>query len=110
MVDDGSRAPPPIPAGGGLDVRLVRQPRCGFGLARARNRGAREARHEILVFLDGDMIADDALVAAHARWHHAVADAVTFGFRSDADTAGVDAAAVRAGAPRGALGVARLGS
>ena len=78
-------------------MRLVRQARRGFGLARARNRGACEARHEILVFLDGDMIADDALVAAHARWHHAVADAVTFGFRSDADTAGVDAAAVRAG-------------
>ena len=97
VVDDGSRAPPPIPAGGGLDVRLVRQPRRGFGLARARNRGAREARHEIVVFLDGDMIPCDGLVAAHARWHHAVADAVTFGFRSDADTAGVDAAAVRAG-------------
>ena len=99
VVDDGSRAPPPIPAGPGLDVRLVRQPRRGFGLARARNRGAREARHEILVFLDGDMIPGDGLVAAHARWHHAVADAVTFGFRSDADTAGVDAAAVRAGTP-----------
>ena len=98
VVDDGSRAPPPSPAGPGLDVRLVRQPRRGFGLARARNRGASEARHEILVFLDGDMIPDDGLVAAHARWHHAVADAVTFGFRSDADTAGVDAAAVRAGA------------
>ena len=99
VVDDGSRAPPPIPAGGEVDVRLVRQPRRGFGLSRARNRGAREARHEILVFLDGDMIADDGLVAAHARWHHAVGDAVTFGFRSDADTAGVDAAAVRAGVP-----------
>ena len=99
VVDDGSRAPPPIPARPGLEVRVVRQRRCGFGLARARNLGAREARHEILVFLDGDMIAEDGLVAAHARCHHAVADALTFGFRSDADTAGVDAAAVRAGVP-----------
>ena len=99
VVDDGSRAPPPTPARPGLAVRVVRQRRCGFGLARARNLGAREARHEILVFLDGDMIADDGLVAAHARWHHAVADALTFGFRSDADTAEVDAAAVRAGVP-----------
>ena len=95
VVDDGSPSPPPVPPGCPLQVRVVRQERRGFGLARARNAGARAARHGILVFLDGDMIPDAPMLAAHARWHHAVADALTLGFRARLDGPPPDAAAVR---------------
>ena len=106
VVDDGSRTPPRL-APSSLAVRLVRQEDRGFGLARARDTGARAARHDILVFLDGDVVADEGLVAAHARWHHAVADAVTVGFRAHVDPAGVDAAAIAsAGCVAGLFGKA----
>ena len=95
VVDDGSRSPPRIAAPGGLDISLVRQEHRGFGLARARNNGALAARHDILVFLDGDMIADPGMLEAHARWHHAVADALTLGLRTSVDTDDLDAAAIR---------------
>ena len=92
VVDDGSEPPLAAPRGP-LDVRLVRQPR--RGLAAARNAGARAARHAILVFLDADLLARESLVEAHARWHHAVADALTLGFCAYADPAGLDAGTVR---------------
>ena len=79
VVDDGSR-PPLAPPASPLEPRVVRLEDRGFGLARARNAGARAARHDILVFLDADIVAAPGLVAAHARWHHAVADALTLGF------------------------------
>ena len=95
VVDDGSRPPLRVPACTALPVRIVRQERRGFGLARARNAGARAASHDILVFLDGDVIAEAGLIAAHARWHHAVADALTLGFCAHVSAEGLDAAAVR---------------
>ena len=94
VVDDGSRealAPPATP----LNLRVVRQSRRGFGLARARNTGARAAAHDILVFLDADVIAGAGLIGAHARWHHAVSDALTQGFCACVSAHGLDAAAVR---------------
>ena len=94
VVDDGSREPLVAPATP-LDLRVVREERRGFGLARARNAGARAAAHGILVFLDCDVIAEAGLIAAHARWHHAVSDALTLGFCAYVSSAGVDAAAVR---------------
>lgn len=110
VVDDGSQFPLRRPASS-LEVRVVRQERRGFGLARARNNGARAATHDILVFLDNDMIPDAGLLAAHARWHHAVADALTFGFRNVAP-ARVDAEAVRrhAGPLRDLLGAEECSS
>ena len=105
IVDDGSEPPlphpdpgVPVPAELGpapLDVKVVRQARRGFGLARARNAGARAAAHPILVFLDGDVIPESGLLAAHARWHHAVCDALTLGFCAYVSAAGVYAGAVR---------------
>ena len=95
IVDDGSRFPLSVPPSTPLDVRIVRQERRGFGLARARNAGARAAAHGILVFLDGDIVAEAGLLAAHARWHHGVSDALTLGFCPCVSVAGIDAEAVR---------------
>ena len=95
VVDDGSRTPPSIPAGTGLDIAVIAQQRRGFGAGRARNLGARAARHDILVFLDADIVAGRRLLEAHARWHHAVTDALTLGLRTFVDAAGVDAGAIR---------------
>jgi ABC-type polysaccharide/polyol phosphate transport system ATPase subunit/GT2 family glycosyltransferase len=53
VVDDGSRDRTADEVATFTDVRLVRQPHRGAGAA--RNRGAGEARGEILVFLDADM-------------------------------------------------------
>jgi GT2 family glycosyltransferase len=89
VVDDGSTPSLAVPAATELAVRVVRQPRRGFGLARARNRGARAAAHEILVFLDADLVAAEGLLAAHARWHGAVSDALTLGFCAYADVDGL---------------------
>ena len=95
VVDDGSDPPVQPPADTRLDLRVVRQPRRGFGLARARNTGARAASHDILVFLDGDVIAEAGLIRAHARWHHAVGDALTQGFCAFVSADGIRADAVR---------------
>ena len=102
VVDDGSEPPIAAPASSPLDVRVVRQERRGFGLARARNTGVRAAAHSVLVFLDGDVIPEAGLLAAHARWHHAVSDALTLGLCAYVSAAGIEAAAVRD--RRGSLG------
>jgi peptidoglycan/xylan/chitin deacetylase (PgdA/CDA1 family)/glycosyltransferase involved in cell wall biosynthesis len=58
-----------------VPLRVVEQERAGASAA--RNRGAAEARGEILLFLDDDMEADPGLLAAHERRHRAGgADAV----------------------------------
>ena len=94
IVDDGSEPPlsrPPTP----LDVTVVRQERDGFGAPRARNTGARAAAHDILLFLDADMLPETGWIAAHARWHHFVSDALTLGFHAHVSVVGVDAEAIR---------------
>ena len=98
VVDDGSDPPLRAPRDTALDLRLLRQPRRGFGLARARNAGARAARHDTLLFLDSDIIAEAGLVAAHARWHQAAGDALTLGFCACVDVDGISAGDIRAAA------------
>ena len=95
VVDDGSEPPLERPEHNSLDLRVIRQPRDGFGLAQARNAGVLAAAHDILVFLDSDVIAEAGLIRAHARWHHAVVDALTVGFCNYVAPVGLDAAAVR---------------
>ena len=81
VVDDGSDPPLRAPSSP-LEVKVVRQERRGFGVARARNTGAEAAAHDILLFLDSDMLVEADWMAAHARWHHVVSDALTAGFRA----------------------------
>ena len=95
IVDDGSRTPLAAPADSPLEVRVVHQEDRGFGLARARNTGARAADSEILVFLDCDMMPEAGWLAEHARWHHAANDALTLGFRTHVEVDGIDAGMVR---------------
>ena len=95
IVDDGSRPPLTRPPDTPLEVKVLRQEDRGFGLARARNTGARAASHDILVFLDSDVIAEAGLLAAHARWHHVVSDALTVGFCAYVSVAGIDAGTIR---------------
>ena len=95
IVDDGSEPPLSCPPSTSLDVKVVRQERRGFGLARARNNGARAAAHGILLFLDSDMMAEANWMAAHARWHHAVSDALTLGLHTHVAMDGINAEAIR---------------
>jgi glycosyltransferase involved in cell wall biosynthesis/peptidoglycan/xylan/chitin deacetylase (PgdA/CDA1 family) len=53
---------------------VVEQP--NGGASSARNRGATEARHDVILFLDDDMIAEPDLLEQHARLHREGADAV----------------------------------
>lgn len=95
IVDDGSSPPLEAPCGSPLSIRVVHQQDLGFGLARARNTGARAASNAILVFLDCDMMPEAGWMSAHARWHHAAGDVVTLGFRAHVDVSGIDAGTVR---------------
>ena len=95
VVDDGSPEPLEQPRKTPLDVKVMRQEDLGFGLARARNTGVRAAAHDILLFLDADMLPEAEWLAAHARWHHAVPDAMTQGFRAHVPVDGVDAETIR---------------
>ncbi len=72
VVDDGSTdntRPMVEEAAGkcGFEVRYMRQP--NSGPAAARNVGIREARGEIILFTDSDIVPRPDLVAQHARWH-----------------------------------------
>ena len=116
IVDDGSEPPLVLPLNpttdptitnpangkGGLQVRVVRQERRGFGVARARNTGVRAAAHDIILFLDSDSMPESGWLAAHARWHHYVSDVLTVGFRAHviADDLSADTIRQRAGTLR----------
>ncbi len=95
VVDDGSPAPLRRPRKAPLDVKVVRQEDMGFGAARARNTGMRAASHDVLLFLDADMLPEADWLAAHARWHHVVPDAVTLGLRAHVSVDGVDSGMIR---------------
>ncbi len=105
IADDGSSTTPAIPGiAAPLDVTVHVQEDLGFGLARARNLGARVATGEILIFIDCDMIPERQHVEAHARWHHAVSDAVVFGFRWHAEFSEFDPPEIAEAVSTGGLG------
>ena len=95
IVDDGSEPPLERPRSTPLDVKVVRQERRGFGLARARNTGAQASAHDILLFLDSDMLVEADWMATHARWHHAVSDAITLGLCPYVSADGINAETIR---------------
>ncbi|WP_419922417.1 glycosyltransferase [Candidatus Poriferisodalis sp.] len=100
VVDDGSNPPLELEAldlvgSSPMNLRVIHQEDLGFGLARARNNGARAANGDILIFLDCDMVPEVDWLASHARWHHAASDLLTLGFRHHVDVDGIDAADVR---------------
>ena len=94
IVDDGSDPPLKTPRSP-LNLRIVRQERRGCGIARSRNAGMRAAAHSIVLFLDGDSLAEAGWMAAHARWHHVLSDVLTVGFRAHVSVQGIDAQAIR---------------
>ncbi len=95
VVDDGSDPPLELDPSTPLRVSVVHQEDLGFGLARARNNGARAASGDFIVFLDCDMVPEAEWLSSHARWHHAACDIITLGFRKHVDFDGVDAGSVR---------------
>lgn len=104
VADDGSDPPLGMPDGfDELDLKVVHQEDRGFGLARARNTGAKAATGDILIFVDCDMVPEPQHVEAHARWHHVAADAVTLGFRRHVDYDGISVEDVRSAAKAGDL-------
>ena len=94
IVDDGSDPPLEMPRSP-LNLRMVRQERRGCGIARARNAGAQAAAHGILLFLDGDCLAEAGWMAAHARWHHVLSDVLTLGFRAHVSVEDIDPETIR---------------
>ncbi len=95
IVDDGSEPPLERPRATPLNLRVMRQERRGFGIARARNTGARAAAHDILLFLDSDMLVEADWIAVHARWHHVVSDVLTLGSFSHVAVDDLDAETIR---------------
>lgn len=58
VSDDGSAAPPRVPAG----VRLLTQPDRGFRAALARNRGVAATSGDVVVMLDADTVPEPSLL------------------------------------------------
>jgi GT2 family glycosyltransferase len=99
VVDDGSDPllAPALPDG--LDVRVLRQERDGFGLARARNLGASSSTGDVVVFLDADMIPETTWLEAHARPHHHHTPLAGVGPRTHVSRLDVTLDEIRSGTP-----------
>jgi len=88
VVDDGSQEDVGVVVDGvasGITVRLLRQERDGFGLARARNLGLSATDADVVVFLDADCIPTDEWLEAHVAWHRKASNLVVTGSRRHVD-------------------------
>lgn len=95
VVDDASAEPLRLPSIHPERTRILRlPPGDGHGSGRARHAGAEAATGDIVLFLDADIVATRTHVEAHARRHHAVADAVVLGHKMFVDVDGITAADV----------------
>lgn len=104
VVDDGSQPPLMLSEYVPDNTRLMRLERdVEWGRGRTRHAGALAADGEILLFLDADMVAHPQHLEAHARWHHAVRDAVTLGHKLFVDFDGITPAQVHDAAANGEL-------
>jgi len=83
VVDDGSEQDlSPIFAEMPDNVRCVRQGDAAFRAGQARQRGADEARHDVLAFLDADVVVGPDFLW-HLDWvHRSAPDAVLLGYLS----------------------------
>ncbi len=95
VVDDGSAIPLQDPKNHRLNLRVVHQEDLGFGLARARNTGVKASSHDIVIFLDCDMLPEQDWLMAHARWHHIASDILTLGFRAHVNVDDIEPTAIR---------------
>ncbi|MFY7812787.1 MAG: glycosyltransferase [Candidatus Nanopelagicaceae bacterium] len=64
-----------------LNIYWARQPRAGFGLARARNLGARVSSGEVLFFLDSDILIPAGFLRELMSYHHVADNVSTFALR-----------------------------
>jgi len=81
VVDDGSSDhTPQVIAEAGTELNLVAVRHAqALGRSAAANAGARQASGDIVVFLDGDTLAEPEFVARHAAQHRAASDLVVRG-------------------------------
>lgn len=80
VVDDGSRDETQAVVAGLADPRIVFLQQPGNqGVASARNRGAKEARGEVLIFLDDDMLVQESMIERHLRWLRSFGDCMVNG-------------------------------
>ncbi len=61
-------------------LRYLRQEDKGYRPGTARNLGARHAKGDILLFLDGDVVAHPDLLLQHARFHARWPDRIILGY------------------------------
>jgi GT2 family glycosyltransferase len=86
LVDDGSSdGTPEMVAALEPSYRLEMHDQANHGAAAARNLGAREARGEILLFLDSDMLASKELLASHLAKHCSSGRSLVVGPREELD-------------------------
>ena len=98
VVDDGSEPPLKLPRSTPLDIKAMRHQKnrgYGVGAGAARNTGTRAASGDIVLFLDSDTMAEPGWMAAHARWHHVVSDALTLGFSAHVEVSDIDEETIR---------------
>lgn len=81
VVDDGSRDGTAewLRARRGVAYQLRVLGQAHAGPAAARNRGVAEARGELIVFLDDDVVPEAGLLAAHVAAHESIPDSVVCG-------------------------------